>query len=115
MRTADLLASTMTEAQLQDAIIDLARTLGWTIAHFRPARTTHGWRTPVAADGAGFPDLVLCRPPRVLFAELKREKGRTSLGQEMWLRALARCPGVTTALWRPSDWLSGEIERELRA
>ena len=29
----------MTEAELMDAVIDAARTFGWTVAHFRPART----------------------------------------------------------------------------
>ena len=47
----------MSERELQDAVIQLARLLGWRVAHFRPAMTTRGWRTPVSADGAGFPDL----------------------------------------------------------
>lgn len=59
-----------TEAMFQIEIIELARILGWRVAHFRPAQTRHGWRTPVAADGKGFPDLVLVRE-RVIYAELK--------------------------------------------
>lgn len=44
-----------TEIQWQAQVIELAHILGWTVAHFRPALTKHGWRTPVQADGAGFP------------------------------------------------------------
>lgn len=43
------------ERQWQAQVIELARILGWRVAHFRPALTKHGWRTPVQADGAGFP------------------------------------------------------------
>lgn len=53
---------------------------------------------------AGYPDLTLVRPPRVVFAELKSEKGRVSAAQEETLALLGDCPGVETYLWRPSDW-----------
>ena len=60
----------MTEADLQQAVIECARTLGWMVAHFRPALRQSGrWSTPVQADGKGFPDLVLARAGRVIFAE----------------------------------------------
>jgi hypothetical protein len=91
-----------TEADFQAAVIDLARTLGWRVAHFRPARTEQGWRTPVAADGKGFPDLVLCRD-RVIYAELKPARGRVSDEQLLWLDALAGA-GAEAHLWRPDDW-----------
>ena len=51
----------------------------------------------------GYPDLTLIRPPRLLFAELKRETGKTSTHQDRWLALLRECPGVETYLWRPSD------------
>jgi hypothetical protein len=76
-----------TERQFLRDVLTLARSLGWTAAHFRPARTEHGWRTPVEADGAGFPDLVLVRD-RVVFLELKTERGKLSDQQKEWLRAL---------------------------
>ena len=61
--------------------------------------------TPVAADGAGFPDLVLVHPRRQLlaFAELKSDRGRVRPEQEAWLADL-REAGVVAFLWRPSDW-----------
>ena len=70
----------MTETELQAAVIEVAHLFGWRCAHFRPAMTKHGWRTPVAADGAGWPDLLLCRE-RTIAVELKSAKGRLSLEQ----------------------------------
>jgi hypothetical protein len=48
----------MTEADYMRAIIDLDCLLGYRVAHFRPAKTDHGWRTAVSANGAGWPDLT---------------------------------------------------------
>ena len=100
----------MREADLQRTVIDMAQTFGWRVAHFRPARTEQGWRTPVAADGAGFPDLVLVRE-RVLFVELKSERGRTTPEQSGWLSDL-QSAGAFAQVWRPSDL--DAIERLLR-
>ena len=62
----------MTEREFQRAVVELARLMGWRVHHTRPALTRAGeWRTPIQGD-AGFPDLVLCRPPRLILAELKR-------------------------------------------
>lgn len=92
-----------TENDFQSQIIELARILGWKIAHFRPARTKTGWRTAVAGDGSGFPDCCIVKPPRVIFAELKSNKGKLSAFQEHWLNLLKQCPGVEVYLWRPDD------------
>lgn len=89
------------EAEWQKSVIDLARILGWRIAHFRPAQTKHGWRTPVAADGKGFPDLILVRD-RVIAAELKSSTGKTSADQDAWLAAF-EVAGVESYVWRPGD------------
>lgn len=92
-----------TEAQLQAAVIELAQLLGWKVAHFRPARTKDSWRTPVAADGKGFPDLVLVKGERLLVVELKSESGRLTDEQRDWLADL-RGAGVDVRVWRPSNW-----------
>lgn len=89
------------ERDWQAQVIDLARLCGWRVAHFRPALTKHGWRTPVAADGAGFPDLILVRD-RLIAAELKTANGKTTSEQDAWLAALAAA-GVETHVWRPDD------------
>lgn len=93
-----------TEAEFQDAIVEFAQACGWRVAHFRPAKTARGWRTPVAADGQGFPDLVMVRPPRVIFAEVKSAKGGIAPSQRAWLESLLAARGVDTYVWRPKDW-----------
>ena len=92
----------MSEADWQEQVIAFARLRGWAVAHFRPAQTSKGWRTPVTADGAGFPDLVLVRE-RVVVVELKSETGRLSVEQRRWLIAL-EAAHAEHYLWRPSDW-----------
>ena len=103
----------MTERELQDAIVDAAKLLGWHICHFRPARTSDGWRTPVQGH-TGFPDLVLLRPPRLVFAELKGVKGVVGFDQATWLNGLDAVPHVEQYLWRPADWELGQIDEILR-
>lgn len=92
----------MTEDQFQKQIIDLAHLYSWKIAHFRPALTEKGWRTPVSADGAGFVDLVLVRD-RVIFAEIKSKSGRLTDQQRDWGVALLAADAEYYT-WRPSDW-----------
>ncbi len=106
----------MSEAALQAAVIGLARLLGYRVAHFRPAETKQGWRTPVQADGKGFPDLVLVRAGRLLFVELKAARGRISAEQGLWLETLAtvQADGLSIHVWQPIDWTSGLVERVLR-
>ena len=100
------------EKTFQKQVIELAHILGYTVAHFRPAKTAHGWRTPVAADGAGFPDLVIAGHGRILYRELKTTTGRLSDDQEAWGEILTR-NGADYAVWRPSDW--DTIAHQLRA
>ena len=53
-----ILCSKISEDDWQQTIIDCLRQFGWTVAHFRAAKTEKGWRTPVQADGKGFPDII---------------------------------------------------------
>lgn len=93
-----------TEKEFQAQVIALAQLTGHKVAHFRPARTTDGdWRTPVAADGAGFPDLVIVGRGKVIFAELKAEAGTATTLQVDWLEQI-RAAGGQAYLWKPSDW-----------
>lgn len=97
------------EADFQKACIEAARIYGWLVAHFRPARVRRGGReiyeTPVAADGRGFPDLVLVNSgqQRVLFVEVKADKGKLRPDQEKWQEALTLA-GAEYDIWRPRDW-----------
>lgn len=105
-------ARLITESELQQAIIDCVHAMGGVVAHFRPAKTAHGWRTAVAADGKGFPDLVICVNGRTLFRELKRMGMPLAEHQENWKRWLG-WNGADWGLWRPMDWLDGTIEADL--
>ena len=102
----------MSERELQDWIVAAARLLGWRIAHFRPAWTEKGWRTAGSYDAQGWPDLVLVRD-RVVYAEIKLERGRLSAAQDAWLEVL-REAGQEVYVWKPADWKSGAIEDVLR-
>ena len=94
----------MTEREFQQAVVQLARLMGWRVHHTRPALTQRGrWLTPIQGD-AGFPDLVLCRPPRLILAELKRVGGKPTPAQRGWLDALHACASVECYLWTPADW-----------
>lgn len=96
----------MNEAQFQRQVVDLAWIAGWLFVHHRPARTAHGWRTPVEGPlGAGWPDLVLVSPrrKRVLYVELKADKGRLSPAQAE-VHAALREAGAEVRVWRPRDF-----------
>jgi hypothetical protein len=109
MTNQELIAKSMSERELQDAVIKLAHTLGWLVMHSRPAKLANGeYRTAISGD-KGFFDLVLAKKGMVIFAELKSEKGRMSYEQHEWQQAVK-----TSHIWRPSDWLSSEIERILK-
>ena len=103
-------AAAITEADLQLWVLELAQWLGYLRMHQRPMETKSGrWLTPIQGD-AGFPDVVLAHKSsgKVLFRELKSQDGKVTKEQLMWLAAT----GGT--IWRPSHWLVGDIERELK-
>ena len=89
---------------LQPAVRKMAKLLGWEFYHTHDSRKSE----------AGFPDVVLVRNRRLIFAELKRQKGRTSEDQIKWLNKLSQCEGVEVYVWRPSHYFSGEIEKILK-
>ena len=92
----------MTEAEFQKEVVGLATMLGWKVYHSYDSRRS---------TGKGFPDLVMVKPPRLLFIELKTETGKIKPEQFAWGRALSLCPGVEYAVWRPSQMT--EIDRIL--
>jgi len=103
----------LTEAEFQRQVIELAKALGWKVAHFRPGMTRAGrWGTQVQADGAGWPDLFLCRPRdgKILALELKVPPNKTTPAQREWIEALRRC-GIEAAVVTPEEWQ--HIERML--
>ena len=106
-----------TEKGFMQAVVDLARLQGWMVYHPFDSRRSQ----------KGFPDLTMVRDGRLVFAELKTEKGELTPAQEEWgnqLSAVRQRIGdtyqlavmdfvlpVRYLLWRPSDW--PEIEQVL--
>jgi hypothetical protein len=91
------------EEDLLNAILELAKLRRWRSFHARPATTAKGFRTAIAGDGAGFPDLLLVRSPRLIVAELKRQDAPAELplSQRAWLAAFHGL--AERHVWRPSD------------
>lgn len=114
-----------TEEGFQAAVIEYAQVRRWSLVyHTRDSRRSR----------EGFPDLVLVRDERIVFAELKRDGKYPTDEQQLWLDGLDRVaaaaaaleqervhhgivpvaepPIVRVFLWRPADWPS--IEKELK-
>lgn len=86
--------TTATERELTTWVMEVAKAAGWLIYHVPDSR-----RAP-----AGFPDLVLLRPPELLFIELKRmgKGGTLKPLQQEWINGLQRC-GQEAMVWRASE------------
>jgi hypothetical protein len=94
----------MTEKQLQEAVLHLARLLGWDAFHVYDSRRS----------ARGYPDTTLVRPPRLIFAELKVGRRQLTPSQVRWLGRLGAIPGVECYTWREADWHTGRIDRILQ-
>ena len=92
----------MTERELQNAVLELAGYLGWLTYHTYDSRRSN----------AGFPDLALVRPGRLIFAELKSAKGKVSDAQVRWIALLQTV--AEAYVWYPEHWISGRIEAVLK-
>lgn len=111
MSKADVVEQT--ERQFADAVVELAQLLGWEV------KRDPTWRATAASPG--YPDLTLAHANqrRIIFAELKTDKGRITSEQHRWLDTLdeaayesvERC-NVSAVVWRPRDW--PEIELALK-
>lgn len=91
-------ASRQSERAFQAQVVQAARLLGWWVFHDRDSRGSE----------AGLPDLILIRPPRVLWLELKGfradgRRGPLSHAQQRVLAALAASGQAVYAFW-PDDW-----------
>ncbi len=97
----------ISEKDFLKQVIDAGHLFGWLAVHFRHALQRDGkYLTPVQADAAGFPDLILVHPiqKRIIWAELKSEKGRVSDKQFEWIKALAKAGQKEVFVWKPSDF-----------
>ena len=84
---------TMTETQFLKSVVSVAEDGGWLVYHTYDSRRSQ----------AGFPDLVMTKAGRTIFAELKSQKGRIKAAQQNWLDELGKTQGLEVFLWRPSD------------
>ena len=112
----------MTEIQFQRWVEVEAKENGWLVHHTHDSRR-NSWTTD-----PGLPDLILVRGGILIFAELKKQKGKVTKKQQIWLDALnvvaasvfdfiRRLFGsvgagfrhkknrpIQVCLWRPLDW-----------
>ena len=118
-----------TEAAFQAHVLRIARDLGWGIPQAAWQRVQEEAAqygvTPPPMDGlafhvrwslgseSGFPDLCLIRRSdrRLLFRELKTDRGRVSPRQAAVLELMTAC-GLDAKVWRPADLQS--IGEELK-
>lgn len=91
-----------TEVECQRTIIEAAKTFGWRVHAERAANSAKGWRTPIQGH-AGWPDLILIRPPQLWAVELKRAPNRVEPEQQEWLDALQACGVETFVVWVPEQ------------
>src|SRR3990167_7541602 len=84
----------LTEKVFQGHVKQLALICGFRMYHTHDSRRSD----------AGFPDLVMIRRGRLIVAELKREKGKTTPDQEAWIEAFRWICGAKVYVWRPSDF-----------
>ena len=102
----------ISEKDFQRTVVEYCHALGYLVYH----QVDMGRKDPETDRvsysrriGPGFPDLVIAGHGRVIFAELKSEKGKLSKDQQAWEEALYR--DAEYHLWRPSNW--NEIEHAL--
>jgi hypothetical protein len=93
----------LTHKKFQASVESLARTTGWLVYS-----TWNSKHSP-----AGFPDEVMVRPPRLIFAELKIPPDRVSAAQMAWLETLAKLDCAEIFVWTPDEFenIVGELER----
>lgn len=89
----------ISEREWQNQVHRLAASLGWKYYHAPDNKPINGRIQKVVA---GFPDLVMVKGSRLIFAELKKEIGQLSDAQKEWIAAL-EATGVEVYVWRPSQ------------
>lgn len=100
-----ILAAEMSEADLLANLDDACEKLDLRLFHVRDARRQ---------KLKDMPDALIVGDGRLWLFELKKQSGRPTPGQRQILEYLGECGTYRAGLWRPSDWLSGRIDSELR-
>lgn len=101
MKSPDLFAAQSTakmetERDFQTYLERQMRSRGWSVYSIR--------RSDLAqATLAGYPDITAWRDQRLIFAELKTDKGRLSKAQVEVLESLKMLEMAEIYVWRPAD------------
>ena len=87
----------MDEKEFQRKVLFLLKVNGW---------QTHFTLRSTEVNPKGFPDVLAWKPSlgRMLFAELKGEKGKLTSEQTDVIAGLEKIPTIETYVWRPQDW-----------
>mgnify|MGYP003146813569 CR=1 FL=1 len=91
----------VSEGDLAKAVEDLLDRYKWQWCHYRPARTSRGWRTPLSGH-PGLLDYIAAKGSRLLIFELKSERGNLTPEQLSWWDVLILTKAEVYT-WRPSD------------
>jgi hypothetical protein len=96
---------TLSEAEFQQAVMDLARIFHWDVLHVRKSigrrNGKAGWQT--TTNIRGWPDLFMFKAGcGCIAAELKSATGKVTDEQRTVLASLAAA-GVDAYVWRPAD------------
>jgi hypothetical protein len=95
-------APPMSETAWQSRVVDYARLNQWRVFHAPDNRPDARGRKQTVE--AGFPDLVLVRTGRLVFAELKKDGEKPTQAQLDWHWDLGGIGRVETYVWCPVDW-----------
>lgn len=93
------LLRTITESTFQKWVQQVMAENGWRYYHSPANVPRNGFIQNIKA---GFPDLVAVRGTRLIFAELKREIGKTTDAQDDWLGDLKQTL-AEVYIWKPRD------------
>lgn len=96
----DMQLRAITERDWQAKVQVMLTAFGWMFYHAPDNKP--GMNGRIQNIRAGFPDLVAVRGKRILYIELKKEIGKTTPEQDLWLGKL-RDAGAEAYVWRPSD------------
>jgi Holliday junction resolvase len=94
----------VTEAELQDAVMEALHKFGWLCYHTFDSRKSE----------VGFPDVIALRDERMFVIEFKTETGKVTPKQFAWLKSFEDIDGVETFVWRPRHLQSGVIDRVIQ-
>jgi len=84
----------ITEKQFREQVKELCKVFHWK-AYFT-------WLSMHSPDG--FPDFNMVRGGRIIYAELKSERGKVTPAQMEWLTALIATGKCEVYLWRPANF-----------